>query len=383
MSEELILALEYLEQEKGIDKEKLIQAVEAALLSAARKVLGAQKEDLDVKFDPASGDIKVFLKGKEVSSHELGRIAAQTAKQVIMQKLKEAEKETVYEEYKDRVGDVLLATVHRKERGDVIMELEKAEALLPRSEQPRGETYRQGQKMKVLVIEVRKSGKPPQIIVSRKSPQLVRRLFEIEVPEIQEGLVEIVALAREAGERTKIAVHSKQENVDPVGSCVGMKGTRVKNIVEELGGEKIDIIRYSEDPKEFIKSALNPAQISEIKLFPEEKKALVIVNKDQLSIAIGRHGQNVRLASHLTGWEIDVRSPEELREESPLREIEGIGPKLAELLSKAGYDSVEKIANAEIEDLKKIEGIGERTAQRVIASAKEYLEKKKQVEDEQ
>jgi N utilization substance protein A len=383
MSEELILALEYLEQEKGIDKEKLIQAVEAALLSAARKVLGAQKEDLDVKFDPASGDIKVFLKGEEVSSHELGRIAAQTAKQVIMQKLKEAEKETIYEEYKDRVGDVLLATVHRKERGDVIMELEKAEALLPRSEQPRGETYRQGQKMKVLVIDVKKSGKPPQIIVSRKTPQLVKRLFEIEVPEIQEGLVEIVALAREAGERTKIAVHSKQENVDPVGSCVGMKGTRVKNIVEELGGEKIDIIRYSEDPKEFIKSALNPAQISEIKLFPEEKKALVIVNKDQLSIAIGRHGQNVRLASHLTGWEIDVRSPEELREESPLREIEGIGPKLAELLSKAGYDSVEKIANAGIEELKKIEGIGERTAQRVIASAKEYLKKKEQIEDEQ
>jgi len=256
MSEELILALEYLEQEKGIDKEKLIQAVEAALLSAARRVLGAKKEDLDVKFDPTSGDIKVFLNGEEVSSHELGRIAAQTAKQVIMQKLKEAEKETVYEEYKDRVGDVLLATVHRKERGDVIMELEKAEALLPRSEQPRGEVYRQGQKMKVLVIDVRKTGRPPQIVVSRKSPQLVRKLFEIEVPEIQEGLVEIVAIAREAGERTKIAVHSRQENVDPVGSCVGMKGTRVKNIVEELGGEKIDIIRYSEDPKEFIKSAL-------------------------------------------------------------------------------------------------------------------------------
>jgi len=383
MSEELILALEYLEQEKGIDKEKLIQAVEAALLSAARRVLGAKKEDLDVKFDPTSGDIKVFLNGEEVSSHELGRIAAQTAKQVIMQKLKEAEKETVYEEYKDRVGDVLLATVHRKERGDVIMELEKAEALLPRSEQPRGEVYRQGQKMKVLVIDVRKTGRPPQIVVSRKSPQLVRKLFEIEVPEIQEGLVEIVAIAREAGERTKIAVHSRQENVDPVGSCVGMKGTRVKNIVEELGGEKIDIIRYSEDPKEFIKSALNPAQISEIKLFPEEKKALVIVSKDQLSIAIGRHGQNVRLASHLTEWEIDVRSPEELREESPLRDLTGIGPKLAEILSKAGYDTVEKIASAEVEDLKKIEGIGDRTAHRVIGSAREYMKEKQQGENEQ
>ena len=383
MSEELILALEYLEQEKGIDKEKLIQAVEAALLSAARRVLGAKKEDLDVKFDPTSGDIKVFLNGEEVSSHELGRIAAQTAKQVIMQKLKEAEKETVYEEYKDRVGDVLLATVHRKERGDVIMELEKAEALLPRSEQPRGEVYRQGQKMKVLVIDVRKTGRPPQIVVSRKSPQLVRKLFEIEVPEIQEGLVEIVAIARGAGERTKIAVHSRQDNVDPVGSCVGMKGTRVKNIVEELGGEKIDIIRYSDDPKEFIKSALNPAQISEIKLFPEEKKALVIVSKDQLSIAIGRHGQNVRLASHLTEWEIDVRSPEELREESPLRDLTGIGPKLAEILSKAGYDTVEKIASAEVEDLKKIEGIGDRTAHRVIGSAREYMKEKQQGENEQ
>ncbi|HDI45902.1 MAG TPA: transcription termination/antitermination protein NusA [Candidatus Omnitrophica bacterium] len=382
MSEELILALEYLEQEKGIDKEKLIQAVEAALLSAARKVLGVKKEELNVTFDPSSGDIKIFLKGEEVSSQELGRIAAQTAKQVIMQKLKEAEKETVYEEYKDRVGDVVLGTVHRKERGDVIVELEKAEALLPKSEQPRGETYRQGQKMKVLIIDVKKSGKPPQVIVSRKSPQLVRKLFEIEVPEIQEGLVEIISIAREAGERTKIAVHSKQENVDPVGSCVGMKGTRVKNIVEELGGEKIDIIRYSDDPKEFLKSALNPAQISEIKLFPDNKKALVIVDKNQLSIAIGRHGQNVRLASHLTGWEIDVRSPEELRETSPLREIEGVGPKLAEILSKSGYDSVEKVANAKVEDLKGIEGIGERTAQRVITSAREYMEKKQQKENE-
>ena len=374
MNEELLLALEYLEQEKGIDKEKLISAVEAAMISAAKKVLGAKKEDIEVKFDLKTGDMKVFLQGKEVKSQELGRIAAQTAKQVIMQKLREAEKETIYEEYKDRVGDVLLGTVHRVERGNVILELEKAEAILPRSEQAKGDVYKSGQKLKVLVIEVKKSGKPPLVVVSRKRPELIRRLFEIEVPEIQEGLVEIISIAREAGERTKIAVRSNEENVDPVGSCVGMKGIRVKNIVEELGGEKIDIIRYSEDPQEFIKAALNPAQVKEIKLFPEEKKALVIVDKEQLSIAIGKHGQNVRLASQLTGWEIDVRSPEELSKESPLLKVEGIGPKLAEMLSKAGYGSVEKIANATVEELTKIEGIGERTASRIISAAKAYME---------
>lgn len=376
MNEELLLALEYLEQEKGIDKEKLIAAVEAAMISAAKKVLGAKKEDIEVKFDLETGDMKVFLQGKEVKSQELGRIAAQTAKQVIMQKLREAEKETIYEEYKDRVGDVLLGMVHRVERGNVILELEKAEAILPRSEQARGDVYKSGQKLKVLVIEVKRSGKPPLVVVSRKRPEFVKRLFEIEVPEIQEGLVEVISIAREAGERTKIAVRSKEENVDPVGSCVGMKGIRVKNIVEELGGEKIDIIRYSEDPQEFIKASLNPAQVKEIKLFQGEKKALVIVEKEQLSIAIGKHGQNVRLASQLTGWEIDVRSPEELGKESPLLKVEGIGPKLAEMLSKAGYGSVEKIANATVEELTKIEGIGERTASRIISAAKAHMERK-------
>lgn len=376
MNEELLLALEYLGQEKGIDKEKLIAALETAMITAARKVLDVKKEELEVRFDIQTGDIKVFLEGKEVRSEELGRIAAQTAKQIIMQKLREAEKETVYEEYKDSVGNVLLATVHRIERRDVVLELEKAEALLPYSEQIKNERYRQGQRLKVFVIEVKKSGRPPQVIVSRKRPELVKKLFEIEVPEIQQGLVEIVAIAREAGERTKIAVHSTKENIDPVGSCVGMKGIRVKNIVEELGGEKIDIIKYNSDPMEFIKVALSPAEVLEIRLFEQEKKALVIVEKAQLSIAIGRHGQNVRLASILTGWEIDVRSPQDLRQGSPLIKIEGIGPRLAELLSKAGFDTVEKLAQASVEELVKIEGIAERTASRVIKFAQVYLEEK-------
>ncbi len=373
MNDELLLALEYLGQEKGIDKDKLISAIEVAMITAAKKVLHVEKEDLVVKFDVDSGDIKVTLQGKEVRSQGLGRIAAQTAKQVIMQKLREAEKETVYEEYKDSVGDVLLGTVHRIEHGDVILELEKSEAVLPRSEQARGELYRPQQKLKVFVVEVKKSGKSPLVIVSRKRIDLVRKLFELEVPEIQEKIVEIVAIAREAGERTKIAMHSKQENIDPVGSCVGMKGIRVKNIVGELGGEKVDIIRYSEDPAEYIKSALSPAQISEVKIFKKDKKALVVVPKDQLSIAIGRHGQNVRLASQLTSWEIDVRSPEELGETSPLLDVEGIGAKLAEILAKSGYDNVEKLVRASIDDLIKIDGIGERTAKRIIDSAKVHL----------
>ena len=376
MNEEFMSALEYLGQEKGIDKEKLITAIEAALLTAAKKVLNVEKENLEVKFDINKGELKIFLEGKEVRSQGLGRIAAQTAKQVIIQKLKEVEKETVYQEYKDRVGDVLLGRVNRVEHGDVILELEKAEALLPRSEQARGEVYRAHQKLKVFVIEVKQSGRPPLVIVSRKRPEFIKKLFEIEVPEIQEGLVEIVAIARDAGERTKIAVHSKEDNIDPVGSCVGMKGIRVKNVVEELDGEKVDIIRFDKNAAEYIKAALSPAFISEIKIFKKEKKALVIVPKDQLSIAIGKHGQNVRLASQLTDYEIDVRSPEELREESPLIEVEGIGPKLAEMLTRFGYGSVEKIASSSIEDLINVDGVGERTARRVIDSARAYLEKK-------
>ena len=376
MNEELLSALEYLGQEKGIDKEKLIDAIESAMLTAAKKVLHVEKEDLEIRFDVNTGDIKVHIEGRDVMSQQLGRIAAQTAKQVIMQKLREAEKETVYDEYKDKAGDILTGVVNRVERGDIILELEKAEALLPRSEQGRGEVYRQRQRLKVFVLEVKKTGKPPLVIVSRRRSELIKRLFEIEVPEIQEGLVEIVAIAREAGERTKIAVHSKQENIDPVGSCVGMKGIRVKNIVDELGGEKVDIIRYSEDLSEYIKAALNPAQISKIKLFKKEKKALVIVPKDELSIAIGKHGQNVRLASQLTCWEIDVRSPEELGEESSLLKIDGIGPKVAETLGMAGYTSVEKIAGSSVKELTKVEGIGVRTASRIIDIAKVYLKNK-------
>ncbi|MDP8253321.1 MAG: transcription termination factor NusA [Candidatus Kaelpia aquatica] len=376
MNEELLLALEYLGQEKGIDQSKLIDAIEVAMVTAAKKVFHVEREDLDIKFDIESGDMKVYLKGEEVVSQKLGRIAAQTAKQVIMQKLREAEKETIYDEYKDRVGDVLTGMVHRLEYGDVIVQLDKAEAILPRSEQGRGESYRQRQKLKVYVLEVKKSGKPPLVIVSRRRSELIRRLFEIEVPEIQDKTVEIVAIAREAGERTKIAVRSNQESVDPVGSCVGMKGVRVKNIVDELGGEKIDIIHYSDKPAEYIKAALNPAQVSDIKIFKEQNKALVIVLKDQLSIAIGRHGQNVRLASQLTNWEIDVRSPEELSEESPLLKVKGIGPKIADVLSKSGYESVDILAKADFEVLKEIEGLGEKTAQKAIDAAKKYLKGK-------
>lgn len=377
MSEELSLAMEYLEQEKGIDKSKLISAIKAALVSAVRKVLGFKKEEIEVQFDSSQGIFRVFCNGEEIDSAELGRIAAQTAKQVIMQKLREAEIETVYEEYKDRVGDIVTGTVNRVEKGNVILELEKAEALLPKSEQPKRELYRQGQKIKVLIIEVRKSGKGPQVIVSRNRVELVKKLFEIEVPEIQQGIVEIVSIAREPGERTKIAVTSKDPNVDSVGSCVGMKGIRVKNIVQELEGEKIDIIRYTPDVEEYIKAALSPAQISEIKIFPQAKRALVILEKEQLSLAIGKHGQNVRLASQLTGWEIDVRSPEDLEEKSPLRELEGVGPKLSRILLEAGYSSIESIAQAEDEELAKIEGIGMRTAKRIIEAAQRYLEEKK------
>jgi N utilization substance protein A len=377
MNEELLLAMEYLEQEKGIEKDKLIDAIKSALISAVRRVLNLEREGIEVEFDSKKGGFRVLCDGKEVDSAELGRIAAQTAKQVITQKLHEAEMETVYDEYKDRIGEIVSGTVNRVERGNVIVELDKAEAFLPKSEQPKQEAYRQGQKLKALVIEVKKQGRGPQVILSRTRVELVKKLFQLEVPEIQNGVVEIIAIAREPGERTKIAVNSKDKNVDSVGSCVGMKGIRVKSIVQELEGEKIDIIRYSSDSAELIKVALSPAEVSKVKLFPKEKKALVILDKTQLSLAIGKHGQNVRLASQLTGWDIDVRSPEDLEEKSPLRELEGIGPKLSRILIEAGYSNIESLAKASVDELSQVEGLGARTARRIVIEAKKYIKEKK------
>ena len=315
MDNELLAILEQLERDKGISKETLIEAVESAVASAARKIWTVDKEeDIKVVLDRKSGKITAWAGDEEIHSSEFGRIAAQTAKQVVIQKIREAEKDVIYIEYNARVGQIISGAVYRFERGNIIIDLGKSEALIPRSEQSNKEEFRQGERIRAFLLEVRRDIRGPQIILSRTNVNFVKRLFELEVPEIYEGIIEVKSIAREPGERTKIAVYSKDEKIDCVGACVGMRGSRVKNIVTELHGEKIDIVRYSDDIKEYIQAALSPAEISQMQLISEEKRVNIIVDEDQLSLAIGKYGQNVRLASKLVGWELDIYSAKQWEE---------------------------------------------------------------------
>jgi len=412
-NEELLTVLDHIEREKGIDKELLFKAIESALVSAARKIIGNKEAEVEVTIDRSTGTMKIKSDGKEIKHAEFGRIAAQTAKQVIIQKIREAERDIVFDDYEKRVGSITSGSVHRFERGDIVIDLGKTEAILPRSQQCPRERYRQGDRIRAYILEVTKTAHGPQIILSRSSLAFVKKLFETEVPEIGEGIVEIKSIAREAGERTKIAVWSKDEKVDAVGACVGMRGSRVKDIVKELQGERVDITRWSDDIKEFVKSAMSPAEIKEIKIDKEKKRIELMLPDDQLSIGIGKHGQNVRLASKLIGWEIDIigkekktgqepgapahetkggagsthpsallgtggpvekKSEEEKTEESKgevsITDIEGVGPKTAKILAAAGYDTVEKIKSLGVEDLTKLEGIGAKTAEKILKSVK-------------
>jgi len=403
MSKELMAIIEQIEREKGIKKEVLIQAVESALLSAVRRVIDVKPdEELKVELDPVSGEIKAFKNNKEITSVDFGRIAASAARQVIIQKIREAEKDVVYNEFQGKIGEIVSGTVYRFEKGNIIVDLlGKTEGLLLKMEQSPKEEFKQGQRIRAFILDVRKENKGPQIILSRRHQNFVKKLFELEVPEIYEGIVEIKSISRHAGERTKIAVWSKDEKVDSVGACVGMRGGRVKNIVNELSGEKIDIVRYNEDVREYIKAALLPAEVSEIKLDKNNKRAEVIVADDQLSLSIGKHGQNVRLASKLVGWELDVRTkaqaeakpPEEEKKEEvkeevkaakgekpakaaktiELEELPGIGEKTFAGLKKAGFKSIADIARVDIKTLTDIKGIGEKKAQKIIEEAKKFL----------
>ncbi len=378
MNQELLSILDSIERDKGIKKEILVKAIESALISAARKNLGKHVEDIKVEFDSLTGDFRVLTAdGNEVSG-DFGRISAQTAKQVIIQKIREAERDVLFEEYTKKVNDICSGAVHRFEKGMLIVDLGRVEGVLPKRELPPSEEYRQGDRIKALIVEVKKSSKGPEILLSRTSPGFVKRLFELEVPEIYENIVEIKAVSREAGDRSKIAVYSKDDKVDPVGACVGMRGQRVKNIVRELGGEKIDIIRWSVNMGEFISSSLSPAEITSVKTTEAERRAEVIVADDQLSLAIGKKGQNVRLAAKLTGWNIDIRSKSEIEEvkEIPIIEIDGIGPKTEKALKKAGYDTVGKIIKLDLKELIDVKGVGKKTAEKILKSAKELMEQK-------
>jgi N utilization substance protein A len=317
-------ALQQIARDKGISVDTLLDALANALVAAYKRMPGAAEEAV-VTIDPDSGDIRVY--GQELDEdgnvvrewddtpRDFGRIAAQTAKQVILQRIREAERDLKYEEYAGREGDIVTGIIQQSDNRYTLLDLGKVEALLPQAEQVPYERYEHGARLKAYIVEVRKTTKGPQIVVSRTHPGLIKRLFELEVPEIGSGVVEIKAAAREPGHRTKIAVWSNDANVDPVGACVGARGARVRMVTNELRGEKVDIVPYSDDPREFVMRALQPAKVKEVQLDEDTGTATVIVHDFQLSLAIGKEGQNARLAARLTGWRIDIKSESQLAEE--------------------------------------------------------------------
>ena len=326
MKAEFVDALKQIEREKGIKTELVIDALKTALLSAYKKKYGPA-HDSRIEIDTKTGEIKVVktvTDGEEkldveVTPENFGRIAAQTAKQVIKQRILEVERDLMYEEYHNRVGDLVTGIVQQNDQRFTLVDLGKVEALLPPNEQVPGEVYGHGRRLKCYIADVRRSTRGPSVIISRTHPGLVKRLFELEVPEVYDGIIEIKEMAREPGHRTKIAVASRDPDVDPVGACVGPRGSRVRMVVSELNNEKIDILAWSEDPAEFVKNAMSPAKVKKVIMDQEERTALVIVPDDQLSLAIGKEGQNARLAARLTGWRIDIKSENQFKAEQEER----------------------------------------------------------------
>ncbi len=398
-------------KEKGIAREILVEALEAALVSAARKKYGNRVE-LEAQYSDDTEEVEVFLfkdvvevvedstveidlatarkeldpeaeigdqLGVKMETESFGRIAAQTAKQVIIQKVKDAERENIYAEYKDRKADVVTGIVQRFEKRNIVVNLGRAEAILPYSEQIPRENYRQGDRIRALILDVRRTQKDPQIVLSRSNPAFLVGLFEQEVPEIAEGIVRIMCAAREPGQRAKIGVRSSDADVDPVGACVGMKGSRVQAVVQELRGEKIDIIPWNDDPAHFVCNALQPAEISKVIIDQDSGTMEVIVADEQLSLAIGKKGQNVRLAAKLTGWKIDVRSEskeEKITGESfeRLLSIVGMDEETATILFENGYRNPEDIAEASLAELTSFMGITDEKGASLLSGAQAYLD---------
>ncbi len=349
MNINLAKVLDEIEKEKGISKDILIEAIESAIISAYKKNYANHIGDIKIDISEDTGEIKVLTRKTitkkvseplneisiddlpisdkenyniedtiliETTPKEFGRIAAQTAKQVIVQKIREAERNVIYEKYIDKERDIVTGVVQRIEHRNIIIDLGRTEALLLPNEQIRNEEYYKGKRIKIYILEVRKTSKNPKIFASRTHPELLKRLFELEVPEIHEGLVEIKNIAREAGKRSKVAVYSKDERIDPIGACIGDRGSRIKSIMLELKDEKIDVIRWSDDEKVLIANSLSPAKVIQVNLFENEKTATVIVPDQQLSLAIGKEGQNARLAAKLTGWKVDIKSESDYKEEN-------------------------------------------------------------------
>lgn len=397
--------LDMVGKEKGIDKEVLIEALESAMLTAAKKRYGPDR-DLEVHFNEDIGEIEIFefrtvvekvndpetevslqeavqldpeaqlndSLGIKLDTADLGRIAAQTAKQVLIQKVREADHAIVYDEYKDRKGELATGIVRRFERGNIIVDLGRAEAIMPVREQVPRESYRAGDRIQAFVLDVQPESRGPQIVLSRTSPGLLVKLFEMEVPEIDEGIVTIEAAAREPGARSKIAVSSRDSDVDPVGACVGMKGARVQAVVQEMRGEKIDIVPYSPDPATFVCNALAPVEVSRVIINEDTHSMEIIVPDDQLSLGIGRKGQNVRLASQLAGWKLDINSESRVAEMwknaiTSLGKIDGVGDIMIDTLYKYGFRSARDVMMADLEELTEVPGIGEKLAEKMQRSA--------------
>ena len=425
MTSSIQQSIDMLCSEQGLDREMVIEAMKDAVKAAARKQFKAQDktgDSIQVEWNPEEGEVEVSVQktvvevvenesaelsledavemaGDEIelgdmlliplNREEMGRIAAQTAKQILVQKVREAIREKVYDEYIDRKGELINGTVKRFERGDVVVDLgNNLEGVISRKEQSRGEVWNQGERIRVVIVDVTKDQKGQQIKLSRASAELVKRLFEMEVPEIYDETVVIKSAVREPGDRAKIAVSSNERDVDPVGACVGMKGSRVQSIIKELRGEKIDIIEWSDEPSVFAANALSPAKVSQVRITDIEKRKMhVIVGEDQLSLAIGKKGQNVRLATRLVGWDIDIVSEEVLKKEIaqqmgrmmasgeavPITALEGVNNNQAEILAERGVDDVEKLAAMTIDDLVEALDLSLDQAETILAAAREVV----------
>jgi len=418
MSNIIAQTIEQISKDKNVDPNIIISALEDAMVAASRKYYKTS-EDINARFDPESGIVEIFAVKRVVeivenpsleialsealtidetfeiddtieipkSTDVLGRIAAQTAKQVILQKVREAERQNIFDEYSQKISEMVNGVVKRFEGPDMIVDIGKTEALLPLREQSRAEAYKQGERVRAVIVKVLPVAKGPQVILSRTDPQLLVHLFDMEIPEIYDGTIVVKSAVHEPGDRAKVAVASLDRDVDPVGACVGMKGSRINSIIRELRGEKIDIVQWSDDPAQYAANALNPAKISKVLILDASEKHMeVIVEEKQQSLAIGKKGQNVRLASRLIGWQIDVKSEEQKKQEvlsimesltsssTSLSELEGISDRLVEVLREAGIENVERILELGEAELKGLPGIGEKTATKIMEAARDLFE---------
>jgi transcription termination/antitermination protein NusA len=372
---ELLRIVDSLHREKNIDSEVVFQAIEAALLTAARRQYG-EEADITVSVDRETGALQAVLDGNVLDEETIGRIGAQTAKQVIIQKIREAERDSLVEEFSGQIDDLVTGVVQRSDGGATIVSLGNVEAILPRGEQIPGEAHHPNERIRAVLCEVKPQGSRVKVILSRTRPSLVRRMFEQEIPEIAEGVISINAMSREPGYRSKVAVSSSDQRVDCVGACVGVRGNRIKNIVDELAGERIDIVRWSQDPQALIPNALQPAEVDQVLLCEMLGRAIVLVREDQLSLAIGRRGQNVRLASKLCGWDIEIMTSEELEQQIDravmgFSALEGMDEELAQKLVEQGYLSYDDLSVIEPDALMEMGGLTAEQVDRIVEQAEQ------------